>query len=91
LGENLFLVENLSPADLIFEHAAFWIRMVGLPLAFMGRETGRMLGSSVGKVEIIDTDASGVAWGESLRVKVLIDLKKPLARGRMLKVQGETK
>jgi hypothetical protein len=79
---NLFLIEDFdgrtSPADLIFEHAAFWIRMVGLPLACMGRETGRMLGSSVGKVEIIDTDASGVAWGESLRVKVLIDLKKLL-------------
>jgi hypothetical protein len=39
----------------------------------MGIETGRMLGSSVGKVEIIDTDANGVGWGESLRVKVLID------------------
>jgi hypothetical protein len=92
---SLFLVEDFdghtSPSELTFDHAAFWIRMVGLPLACMGRETGRMLGSSVGKVEAIDTDANGVGWGESLRVRVLIDLKKPLARGRMLKVQGKTK
>jgi hypothetical protein len=92
---GLFLIEDFdgrtSPSELTFEKAAFWIRMVGLPLACMGRETGRMLGSSVGEVEAVDTDANGLGWGESLRVKVLIDLTKPLARGRMLKIKGMTK
>jgi hypothetical protein len=45
-----------------------------------------MLGSLVGKVEAIVTDANVVGWGEFLRVRVLIDLTKPLACGRMLKL-----
>ena len=63
--------------------------MKNLPLACIGRETGRMLGASVGTVQAVDTDANGVGWGEALRVKVLIDLYKPLAR--KLKIQGATK
>jgi hypothetical protein len=89
---GLFLIEDFdgrtSPSELTFEKAAFWIRMVDLPLACMRREMGRMLGSSVGEVEAVDTDANGVGWGESLRVKVLIDLTKPLSRGRMLKASN---
>jgi hypothetical protein len=92
---SLFLIEDFdgctSPAELSFDKAAFWIRMKNLPLACMGRETGRMLGSSVGTMVDIDTDAKGVGWGEALRVKVLIDLRKPLARGRKLNMQGITK
>jgi hypothetical protein len=65
--------------------------MVGLTLACMGRETGRMLGSSVREVEAVDTDANGVGWGAFLRVRVVINLMKPLAHGRKLKLQGTTK
>ena len=54
---SLFLIEDFdgrtSPTDLTFKHAAFWIRMVGLPLACMGRETGRMLGTSVGRWKLL--------------------------------------
>jgi hypothetical protein len=61
---SLFLIEDFdgctSPADLSFDKAAFWIRMKNLPLACIGRETGRMLGSSVGTVVAIDIDANGV-------------------------------
>jgi hypothetical protein len=92
---NLFLIEDFdgstSASEFTFDKAAFWIRMKDLPLACMGRETGKMLGSSVGTVEAVDTDGRGIGWGEFLRVRILIDLTKPLARGRMLKFQGKTK
>jgi hypothetical protein len=52
----------------------------------MGRETGGMIGSSVGEVEVVDTDANGVGWGDFLQVRVLINLTKPLAHGRKLKL-----
>jgi hypothetical protein len=70
---SLFLVEDYDnrtpPAQLPFKTAAFWVRMLGLPLGCMGREVGRKIGSTVGVVEEIDIDANGVGWGESLRVK----------------------
>jgi hypothetical protein len=56
----------------------------------MGREVGLKLGASVGKVEKVDTEKDGVGWGEFLRVKINIDLYKPLCRGRMLKFDGKS-
>lgn len=92
---SLFLIEDFdgksSSANFIFDKATFWVRMSNLPLACMDKETGRMLGEIVGRVEDVDTDGRGVVWGEFLRVKIQMDLSKPLARGRMLKVQGKAR
>jgi hypothetical protein len=91
-GDLLSLVDfnGLTPIDdLEFEKASFWVRMYRLPLACMGREVGLHVGSTVGEVEDIDVLEDGVGWGEYLRVKIRIDLSKPLARGRMIKVQDK--
>jgi hypothetical protein len=37
----------------------------------------------------VETDEEGVGWGEHLRVKIQIDISKPLSRGRILKIQGD--
>lgn len=90
----LFLVEDfdgrLSPSKISFDRASFWVRMLHLPLVCMGKEVGKKIGASVRVVEEVDTDADVVGWGKFLRVKILIDLSKPLSRGRMLKLQGES-
>ena len=92
---SLFLIEDFdgstSASKFTFEKVAFWIRMMDLPLACMGRETGKMLGSSVGIMEAVDTNGRGIGWREFLRVQIQIDLTKLLARGRMLKFQRNTK
>ncbi|XP_059436194.1 uncharacterized protein LOC132169129 [Corylus avellana] len=89
---SLFLIEDFdgtfTPSEFTFDHAAFWVRIENLPLACMGREIGQMIGASVGVVEAIDTDGDGIGWGESLRVKILLVLTKPLPRGRKIKIQG---
>jgi hypothetical protein len=92
---SLFLVEDYddrtTPANIKFDRASFWIRMSQLPLGCMGREVGRKIGATVGVVEAVDTDARGVAWGEYLRVKISVDLSKPLARGRKINLEGTPK
>jgi hypothetical protein len=89
---SLFLVEDFdgtkSPSQYTFDKAAFWVRMKNMPLACMGREIGRKIGASVGEVVAVDTDARGMGWGESLRVKILLDLAKPLQRGRKINIEG---
>jgi hypothetical protein len=65
--------------------------MVNLPLAGVNQTTGQRIGSIVGEVEMVDMGADGISWGEFLHVRILIDLAKPLAQGRMLKVQGKSK
>lgn len=51
---------------------------------------GIQIGSSVGQVEDVKTEEDGVGWGEYLRVKIRLDLSKPLARGRVLNLNGST-
>jgi hypothetical protein len=76
------------PAELDFDRAAFWVRMSNLPLACMGKDIGMQIGSSVGEVEDIDVLDDGVGWGKFLRVKIVVDLSKPLARGRTITVKN---
>ena len=64
--------------------------MIDLPLGCMRREVGKKIRSMVGTVVEVDTNAGGVGWGEFLRVKILLDLSKPLSRGRKMKLEGKT-
>jgi hypothetical protein len=78
------------PSQMDFEKAAFWVRMYNLPLACMGKEVGHKIGASVGKVVDVDIIDDEVGWGEYLRVKILLDLSKPLARGWKLHLLGKS-
>jgi hypothetical protein len=42
---------------------------------------GEELAKKIGIMEKIDVDAQGPTWGAYLRVKVKIDITKPLQRG----------
>jgi hypothetical protein len=56
---SLFSVEAFdgltTPLEVDFEKAAFWVRMINLPLAYMNKMVGEQIGSSLGKVEEVDT------------------------------------
>lgn len=58
----------------------------------MNKDVGTLIGSSstMGSVDEMDTDIDDVGWGEFLRVRILLDLTKPLSRGRFLKLQGKS-
>jgi hypothetical protein len=82
-GNQISLAEfdGLTPPEAMdFEHASFWVRMYNLPLACMGKETGQKIGASVGEVEEVDVHDNDPGWGEYLRVKIRLDLSKPLER-----------
>ncbi|XP_059436704.1 uncharacterized protein LOC132169738 [Corylus avellana] len=89
---NLFILEDFDgitpPSQFNFDKAAFWVRMINLPLACMNVEIGSKIGATVGKVEAVDVDAEGIGWGKFLRVKICLDLKKPLPRGRKINIEG---
>jgi hypothetical protein len=91
--KDLFSVEDFdglcSVSEIAFEQAEFWVRMSNLPLACMGKEVGFQIGATVGEVQEVDTDEEGVGWGKYLRVRMKIDLTKPLARGRTINLLGK--
>jgi hypothetical protein len=80
---SLFIIEDFdgtsSPSLFKFDKVGFWIRMVDLPLVCMNQATGRRIGSTIGLVEVVDTEKDGIGRGEYLCVKVVVDLFKPLA------------
>jgi hypothetical protein len=80
---------SIPSSKFTFEKVAFWAHMINLPLGCMGREIGHKIGEIVGEVEVVDTDDEGIGWGEFLRVKIVLDLTKPLQRGLKLNIQGE--
>jgi hypothetical protein len=89
---NLLILEDfdgLSPiSSFNFDKAAFWVRMFDLPLVCMGLEIGRKIGETVGVVEVVDTDARGIGWGEYLQMKIRLDITKSLLRGRKINIEG---
>jgi hypothetical protein len=89
-GRPWFFEGNTTPTEMPFHLASFWVRMFNLPLACMGRATGEKLGSLMGDMEEVEMDEEGVSWGEFLRVRIKLNLFRPLLRGRMLKVRDKT-
>jgi hypothetical protein len=55
----------------------------------MSENMGVHLGNSMGVVEAVNSDEDGVGWGEYLRVRIRLDISKSLARGRVLKLNGD--
>ncbi|KAM0852301.1 hypothetical protein ACQ4PT_051857 [Festuca glaucescens] len=92
-NESLLVVEEFVPTntavDYVFTTIPIWIRMFGLPLGMMDRETGGTIGDEVGEFMEVEVGDDGFAKGKFLRVKVRINIKKPLMRGIMLDVGKE--
>jgi hypothetical protein len=70
-----------------FEYGTFWVRMFKLPLACIGKEMGQKLGAVIGTMEEVDTNEHGIGWRAFLRVKVQVNVLKPLPRGTMLRMK----
>uniref|UniRef100_A0A2N9F4Z0 Reverse transcriptase domain-containing protein n=1 Tax=Fagus sylvatica TaxID=28930 RepID=A0A2N9F4Z0_FAGSY len=81
-------VGDLQPTAVKFTHAAFWIRIVNLPIKSMTREMGEDIGQEIGRLIEVDVLVdNGVAWGRYLRIRVEIEIAKPLMRGCIIQVE----
>jgi hypothetical protein len=60
----LFALEEFDgikpPLEISFDQAAFWVRMLNLPLACMVQNVGIQIGSTIGTVEEVDSDDDGI-------------------------------
>ncbi|XP_042944639.1 uncharacterized protein LOC122278524 [Carya illinoinensis] len=67
----------------------FWIQLVNLPFVCMNREVGKQIGESIGVVKEIDEWRDGSGWEGIMRVKVELNLKRTIARGRTMNLLGK--
>ena len=72
-----------------FTHAAFWIQIHNVPLACMERDNVQKLGGLLGEVLEVETDDKGECIGLYARVRVSIDITKPLQKMVFLELEDE--
>lgn len=91
--KNLICIQefdsNTPPSEMNFTHEPFWIQLHGMPLAAMTFEARQRIGSTIGEVMTVDVVGEGVGWGKYLRVRVSMDISKPLAQGRLIRIEGK--
>ncbi|XVF32015.1 hypothetical protein REPUB_Repub17cG0045000 [Reevesia pubescens] len=62
------------------DRCTFWIQIHGLPIGLMNENVGIVLGDSLGDVEEVEILEDKFAWGRYMRVRVRINIHKPLKR-----------
>jgi hypothetical protein len=78
------------PLQMDFTKALFWVQVHDMPLTCMNKGVGFRIGESLGKVEEVDVTSEGIGWGRCLRIRIFLDLTKPLERGRALLINGKS-
>ncbi|TXG62009.1 hypothetical protein EZV62_013372 [Acer yangbiense] len=66
-------------SQLGFNRAEFWVQIHDIPLLCMNRRMAKWLAEQIGEVIEIPSESRD-CWGKFLRVKVLIDISRPLKR-----------
>lgn len=86
--QTLFsIVQGQDFSKYVFNQVPFWIRILNVPIKNMDRQLDMEVGGTVGKVVVIDwRDKDGV-WVELMRVRVQLDITKPLRR--IVKAEGK--
>ncbi|KAH9781102.1 CCHC-type domain-containing protein [Citrus sinensis] len=72
-----------------FSHTSFWVQIHDVPIMCMSKEMAVELGEVIGKVEEVDTDAAGECFGQFLRMRISVDITKPLKKLIELEQEGE--
>ncbi|KAI9192859.1 hypothetical protein LWI28_028583 [Acer negundo] len=68
----------LSIESMTFNSCEFWIQIYQVPFLCTSKEIGWFLGETIGFVVDVDGGLAGDCVGKFLRVRVRIDINKPL-------------
>ena len=68
-------------------HSGF--KFMAFPFGLMTGKIGTILGESIGEVEEVDMEGEQMAWGRYLRLRVVVNITKPLKRGSKLAVASQ--
>lgn len=82
---------NQRAMEMEFKKADFWIRLINLPTGYRNRKVVRKIGNSIGEFLEVGDGNEEISWGNSIPIRVRLDITLPLLRGFMLKaprVQG---
>ncbi|CAI9764252.1 unnamed protein product [Fraxinus pennsylvanica] len=84
-------IDSKQPISQIqLKHCSFWVRTHNLlPFSARAKKLGYSVGSSFVRVEDVEVDDSGCTWREYMRIRVVVDVTRPLLRGKKICIGGE--
>ena len=91
---NLLLLcrwrRGLTSTNITFTHSPFWVQIWGLPFELMAEEVCKELGNSLGSFIETDRRSGQSEQAKFMRVRVNLQLDKPLRRGgKIASMEGE--
>ncbi|TXG72781.1 hypothetical protein EZV62_001360 [Acer yangbiense] len=75
--------------SLKFQREEFWVQIHNTPLLCMTNEIGEFLRRIIGDLVDIDVGMTGECFSKYLRVRVAIDVSKPLKRFLRMDLSGD--
>jgi len=78
---------NEQPSEMAMDSTPFWVRVYDLPLKLRSEWIAKKTGNMVGKFLEMDEKKCN-RMGKFLRIRISIDLKKPLKKGSKIHFQG---
>ncbi|KAI8004778.1 hypothetical protein LOK49_LG08G02431 [Camellia lanceoleosa] len=83
------LEARLPISDIQFTWCPFWVQIHGLPLEKMTKANGEIIGNKLGRLFCVEAHCEGLLlYHNFLRIRVEIDVAKPLPRGFTLNMGG---
>ncbi|TXG48431.1 hypothetical protein EZV62_027725 [Acer yangbiense] len=75
--------------SLLFNSVDFWVHITNVPMIYMTKDIGKFLGSIIGEVREVDVGPSSDCLGKFMRVRVAVEVDKPLRRFLRVDVLGD--
>lgn len=90
--QNLLVLKRVEPNSSPFESnltkAEFWVQAHNLPVSFFTENIAKAIGASLGELVLIDSKNFKGTCKQFLRIRVLIDITKPLRRRMKMRKNG---
>ena len=80
-----------SVSTITFNRSSFWIQVHGLPMRMQTKEVVEKIAGPLGPIEKVDVGSRGFSLGKYLRLRMSIDISKPLSRGRVVRMGATEK
>lgn len=93
--DNALLVLNTikqgeDPIKVPLLFVDFWIQIYDLPVGFMSEAVGKQLGNFFGSFIQYDSNNNSSIWREFMRLKIRVDIRKPLKRKKKILKKDRT-
>lgn len=79
------IAPNVSPHSVHLSHADFWVQAYNIPPSMQTKKTAEMIGAFLGSFKRADDDNLDGLWKTFMRIRVQLDVSKPLKRKMKIK------